>query len=802
MKSSKRSRLLLSATPVIIAVAIEAMPSGAFADADAGDSLEQIVVTARKVAEDPLQVPEAIQVLTAKDIDTRGVVTLDDLALFTPGLTDDQTPGGGARTDRSFQQFIIRGMNPSGILNPTTSLFVNGVPIPSALLQNVGDADRIEVLEGPQSAYFGKDTFAGAINVVTKTPPSSFGGYATVEEGTRQTEDYKLSLGGPVVADKLSFLTSVDYNSHEGSYRNAANPGEHLGNQSTLTGDLTVLIKPVDNLSMKFYGLVLADRDGPSATGLILTTPAGNIPAQSNCVVGGNPWVCGTLPKLLPTSPAQNDAVTPAIASFLATGGKLVNAPTEVDKFGLQRNAFFGDSAIDYTIPSMGLTLTSLTGIAKDEVSELSDLSNLDGPAVGVGCVLCFGFPYTGYPFLTEQRNSDVSQEFRIASDPSKPYRFLLGASYVDELVKSSLGAPGLFGFYENIGPTETITRGVYFSAAYDFLPQLTVDFEGRYQYDDVSALDPVVTNQIDEDAHFHNFLPRASAKYKFSPTLMTYFTYSEGINTGSFNTQISSLPPAAQAFFTSAPYNASVIVQPEKLRNYELGIKATFLDGKANVAADVYYDKWSKQLVARSFTIAPNSTNPPNPEGGSPDLIGWSDNSGASTAKGLEVTANLIPIDHVTLNVSGAINDTTYDTFSCLPCASYLSTVAVNAAGNQLPNASKYSATAGIQYSDTLALWRANDWYVRADFIYKSGFYLEPLNTSETPATEIVNLRAGVNWEQFRLEGFVTNLFNNKAYTSGIPDDNFTAFPPYYSAVMVGLPQLITGGVRLRLTF
>jgi iron complex outermembrane receptor protein len=798
MKSSAIPRLLiLTGAPACLALAMQSVPRVACADADPSVTLETIVVTARKVSEDVLNVPASIQVLTSADIEARGVNSFDDLALFTPGLADDQASGGGARADRSFQQFIIRGMNPSNVLNPTTSIFINGVPIPADMLENVGDADRVEVLEGPQSAYFGKDTFAGAINVVTKTPPKTLSGYASVQEGTRQNEDYKFSLGGPILQDRLSFQGSVDYNSHEGSYVNAANPGQHLGNQSTLTGDFTILAKPIDNLSIKAYGLVLSDRDGPPATGILLTTPAGNIPGQSNCLVAGNPWLCGTLPGLLPTSPAQNSALNSSIQSFLAQGGKLVNAPTEIDKFGLQRNAYFADLGVDYLIPDAGLTLTSLTGITQDEVSELSDLSNLDGPAVG----LVFGAPYEGYPFLTEQRNNNFSQEFRIATDLDKPYRFLLGASYVDELQKSSLGAPGIFGFYEELGPTETRTRGIFFGAAYDIVKALTVDFEGRYQYDDVSALAPG-TDVLLQDAHFHNFLPRASIKYNFTPGWMTYFTYSEGVNTGSFNTQISGLPAATQQFFTSAPYNARIVVQPEKLRNFELGIKGTFLDGKANLSADIYYDKWSNQLVSRTFTIAPGSTNPVNPVGNSPDLIGWTDNSGASTAKGLEVTGNIIPIDHVTVNVAGAINDTRYDTFTCLPCASYPSTVAVNAAGNYLPNAPKYSATAGLEYSNLVGQWGIHDWFVRTDVIYRSGFYLEALNTSKTQDTEIVNLRVGLNWEQVRVEGFVTNLFNNKAFTSGFPDDNFTSFPGYYNAVMVGLPQLITGGVRLRYSF
>jgi iron complex outermembrane receptor protein len=279
----------------------------------------------------------------------------------------------------------------------------------------------------------------------------------------------------------------------------------------------------------------------------------------------------------------------------------------------------------------------------------------------------------------------------------------------------------------------------------------------------------------------------------------MAYATYSEGVNTGAFNQQISILTGETLKFFTSPPYNARVAVQPEKLKNYELGIKGSFLDGKANLTADVYYDKWTNQLISRSYTIPPNSTVPLNPDGSSPDLVGWVDNTGSSTAKGLEVSGNIVPVEHVILNVAGAINDTKYDSFYCLPCATYPGPV--NAAGNALPNSPKYSSTVGAQYSNVLTVWNAKDWYVRTDFIYRAGVYLESLNTSRTPSTELVNLRGGVNWQNLRAELFVTNLFNNKAYTSGFPDDNFTTFQAQ-TAVMLGLPQLVTYGARVRYSF
>jgi iron complex outermembrane receptor protein len=95
----------------------------------------------------------------------------------------------------------------------------------------------------------------------------------------------------------------------------------------------------------------------------------------------------------------------------------------------------------------------------------------------------------------------------------------------------------------------------------------------------------------------------------------------------------------------------------------------------------------------------------------------------------------------------------------------------------------------------------KTENWYVRADYIYKDGFYIDAANTAKTPDTQLVNIRGGVTWDKVTLEGYVDNLFNQKTYTSGIDDNDFGGFFAE-TAVMVGLNSLITGGVRLKFKY
>ena len=98
---------LVTMSPVVVSAQTQAGPS---ANSDSG-KLDEVIVTARKRSENILKVPIAVSALTSEDIAKRGIISLQDVADFTPGMTDDQANGGGARSDRSFQQIIIRGMN-------------------------------------------------------------------------------------------------------------------------------------------------------------------------------------------------------------------------------------------------------------------------------------------------------------------------------------------------------------------------------------------------------------------------------------------------------------------------------------------------------------------------------------------------------------------------------------------------------------------------------------------------------------------------------------------------------------------
>lgn len=123
---------------------------------------------------------------------------------------------------------------------------------------------------------------------------------------------------------------------------------------------------------------------------------------------------------------------------------------------------------------------------------------------------------------------------------------------------------------------------------------------------------------------------------------------------------------------------------------------------------------------------------------------------------------------------------------------------------GNELPQTSKYSANVGVQFGGDLNGGDAS-WFARADYGFKSGMWSSAANIVKTQDSHKVNLRVGTGIGPFSYELFVTNVFNNKAYSSIGEQSLFANNFPYsstLSALVVGLPDLRTYGMKVGYKF
>ncbi len=280
-----------AAALVAASVALALHPDAASAQSpdESAVSLEEVVVTARKKEETLIDIPVAVAVLTAKDIEAKGIQNLYDVAMFTPGLTYFDAIQNQLGTP------VIRGISQTNLNSPdrNVAVFYGGVYLANQNTSNLEllDVERIEVVKGPQSALYGRNAFNGAINYVPASPTEQFTGKVVGTVGDNNRYEGRLVLSGPLT-DTLKGRIALSYNTFDGSWDNQAEPSGGLGGFETKNISAVLDWQPTDAFNARFFGYRTEDvRDSSAAyivpalncgpTGRPVSVFCGDIPAAS-----------------------------------------------------------------------------------------------------------------------------------------------------------------------------------------------------------------------------------------------------------------------------------------------------------------------------------------------------------------------------------------------------------------------------------------------------------------------------------------------------------------------------------------
>ena len=370
-------------------VAIAQQPASVSAqDTERSGVLEEVTVTARKREERLLDVPLSISAFTAKDIEEKGFKTLEDVTRAAPGVQYSQQ--GGQIPGRFNSAIRFRGMNvnsdsPSLQLG---ALFVDGIyALGGTQSIPYDDVDRIEVVKGPQSATYGRSTFGGAINYITRTPSlTKYSGSLNLSAAKFNEDDISAAFEGPIVEDKLSFRIGGRYYTRGKLF--TASDGGGLGEESSKSIQGTLFFNPIDALKIKMRGFYDVDDDGPSDGGLVQglkndTCTGTTVTTQDPMFPIARPknYICGAVPVLgraisatggfnvidTPTTLRTPQAAIVGFPNFLIDRlvtnpypAAVTSAPT-IDHIGLIRNVFRASLSADYDLPG-GYRLTAQGG--------------------------------------------------------------------------------------------------------------------------------------------------------------------------------------------------------------------------------------------------------------------------------------------------------------------------------------------------------------------------------------------------------------------------------------------------------
>ncbi|MDX2225035.1 MAG: TonB-dependent receptor [Rhodospirillaceae bacterium] len=764
--------------------------------------LEEIIVTARKRTESLLEVPISITAFSAEQLDRGGFTSLEDLSFRTAGLHYNKQ--GGQIPGRFNTAVRFRGMdtNQSAASQQLGTVFMDGVYVSQGVAGiDFSMIERVEIIKGPQSATYGRSTFAGAVNYVTKTPGFEYKGRVSAEYGKFGSYDLTVTHEGPIVDDKVAYMVGLRGYGTDGQYTSNADGGE-LGRERTNSVTGILYAAPSDDFTAKARVFYSRDHDGPAAGMLFgsrLSARAdGSANAGTNCFSefqtnqrgATADYYCGKLPKVdVDRYIAPNTALTPAtIALFRAsqirdprdgiTRPKIPGLPL-VDFVGLKRWQFRSSLTMGYDFAD-GHAISALLGYSDMRASWVRD------------------FDLTrAQNFFSQdpQRHKDKTLEVRIESPQDRRLTYSLGGSYFKaDFVQQGNGGLNVWG--QDGGVTQAVlnpnpppativlpgphpfmqtnfpqeggkTLGVFGAVGFDITEMITIDFEWRYQSDRVTQDDRTLPG-TDFTDKFKSFLPRATLSFQPVEETNLWATYSEGNLPGFFNSDLAALSQADLAAVRASPtvagQNLSLFNEEESLKNYEVGWKQQLFENRANFSLVAYKMDWTNLKTRSPVDIVDQN--------GVRRVLNLQFNAGNAEVKGVEFEGAFAASDNLSGTVSINYSDAQYGRLTC-GFGPFKPPPAADCSNNKTARFPDWSGSFSTTWTDQFR----GDWnyFLRVDGEYFGKAWNEEHNFSWIGKFWRFNLRAGLEREDLRLEAYVKNLFDDENYLAAARWSDFS---------------------------
>lgn len=797
--------LLLAAACVACAGTAAAQSRDSQKTSTAKAVTEEVVVTARKRTESLIEVPVAVTAYGFDELNNMGAQDLEDLSSTTAGL--NYTAQGGQRPGRYETAVRFRGMNTNQFAasQQLGTVLMDGVYMSAGIAgMDFSNIAQVEVIKGPQSATFGRSTFGGVINYVTKTPGFEYAGRVSADLSQYNGYDISLSHEGPLIKDKLAYLVSFRGFGTDGQYESAADGGQ-LGMEKTQSAFAVLYAKPTQNLTAKLRFFYSEDDDGPPASpylGSDLTARGdGSHNAGMNCFdvrpeerangAVAN-YYCGEVPRVnLGTYLRPNTSLTPFESQIfradsftnMVTGvhsEKVDGVPT-VTRVGMKREQQRWALALDYDFDGgflSGYRLSSLTGYSDMGVNWIRDYDLTQ---------------VLGRMNQDPQLHEDFSQEIRLTSPSEDRFHWSVGASWFDvDYVQHGNGGVGVSCADGGCGqiiqgvfvpgpivtgvegfPSESgTTAGVFGSMGFDITDSLTFDFEWRYQEDEIGQTFNDGSGLSFSDT-FYSFLPRATLSYHLSDANTLWATYSEGNLPGFFNADIGNLEPSEIHLVEEAlGGDVSLFNEEETLKNYELGWRQQLFDGRWTFSLVAYHMDWINLKTRQPVVIINNE--------GTEQVLNLQFNGGDATLDGIEFESSFQLTDRLSGTAMFSLAKGEYGEFQCSfspfkrPITAGQAFGPRDCSGNVPARYPDRTAALSLTWVDQLG---STDWdyFIRGDGHYTGKSYTEEANFAWVGKFWLFNLRGGFENDKLRIEGYVRNLFDDDHWLAGARWSDFS---------------------------
>ncbi len=687
----------------------DGVPEGAIVQRPSGFQLsvlppepeEEITVTAQKRPESPQNVPISLTTLNRQQIKDANVKSVRDVAAQTPNL---YTSAG----DRSFNFQAIRGLgNSNYLVRDSISFFLDDVPyenIHQFLPGELFDLERVEVLRGPQGTLYGRSSQAGVINVISRPPSNDTEVTVGAGYGSFNQRQAQLSWSDAIVKDKLKFRLSGAYDARDGFTKNVL-LNEDANEQESLFGRFNLLWTPTPQWNISFNANGGRNRDGENT--------------------------------FVPFSQAD---------PFINRS----NIPGSLD-------VVLNTQSLKATYEGSGFTFTSITARNQTDLDYAQDTD------------------YTPNDLLRSRSkipSTIWSQEFRFQSpNTAKKWRWLAGGYFQSRSLNldlsteftplvSSLGFP--VGVSRTNAEFDQRTYAVFGQVDYQPIEALTLTAGLRYERfwdqlnlskvfeDPVLGAAPSGLTLQDSVTEGDVLLPRFAVQYRVNPAVTLYGTIARGYKPGTQNYSASSID--------------TLIVRPESLWNYEVGVKTNWLNNRLSANLAFF---WSDVDNYQILLNDPTGINT------------FIANGGVST-KGFELELNAKPAKGVELIAGFGYTDARFTRYTN-PFTGQ------NFNGNRLTFAPDFTFNVGVQYRHSVGF------FGRVDLQGVGTVFFDDTNRLKQDPFALVNARVGYEWKSGGVYLYVKNLFDQTYVT--------TAFTGFFDD-LASYGDRRTVGIQVRANF
>lgn len=616
-------------------------------------ALEEVMVTAQKRPQSLRDVPLSVNAIAGEKIDSSGITNIETMADYIPSFNMTQTGIGTNIAIRGISSGVNQGFEQSA------AQFIDGIHYGRAQLSRAPflDIERVEVLRGPQSILFGKNSTAGAISITTAKPGNELEGKLTaLYEPEHGEQDIRLVLSGPI-SDTVGGRLAILQSSIDGFMENTTLKRDESGDKNRVIR-ATLQWQPSD-----LWDITLKMEDGSfdsNGRNIEVVKPVGGSYANALAF-----FTAGS-----PNGPYQLDTTHDWKRQ---SNGDYSYNDTENVTLTIERE--LGEH-----------TLTSVTGYNAYTYQELCDCDFTGAP---------------GFNILSDEDYSQVSQELRITSPEDQAISYLGGVffqssslkfhdavgvptdSFIPTAISSLLGAQAanlLRGASSQRDfEQDTDLASIFAQATWNFTDLSRLILGARYTQETKEAsrhqyhvsntgvalpqgttaqpynliwsqfkIDP---HQIKGDRDESGFTPLITLQHDLNGTDMLYASYTTGFKSGGFDVRANAAPNELDGIYPNI--EGTWEFEEEKVKNYEIGGKFVLADGAAELNIAAFRSEFEDMQTSQfDGSLSFNVTN-----------------AGEAVVQGLEIDGRWAVAEGVMLRGGAAYIDFEYTDFKNSQC-------------------------------------------------------------------------------------------------------------------------------------